>query len=59
MLPEDTLIAGFSTDTLMYQLSQGGLKIYSCTNFKMGQLTKFYEPIHMHNFSLLELPNGL
>ena len=59
MLPESTLVAGLLTDTLMYQLSQGGIKIYSCTNFKNSQLTKFYEPIHMHTFSLMELPGGL
>ena len=33
LLPESTLLAGLLTDTLMYQLSQSGIKIYSCTAF--------------------------
>lgn len=32
-MPETTLLAGLITDTLVYQLSESGLKIYATANF--------------------------
>jgi hypothetical protein len=32
-MPETTLAAGLLTDTLIYQLSESGIKIYASRNF--------------------------
>lgn len=32
-MPETTLLAGLITDTLVYQLSESGIKIYAVSNF--------------------------
>jgi len=33
LMPETTLLAGLITDTLVYQLSESGIKIYAVSNF--------------------------
>ena len=60
LMPEGSLLAGFLSDTLVYHVSQSGIKIYPTAGFSTEkELPVFRQSIYEHGINYQQLPSGL